>query len=188
MDEVVDHYGEVFGKNHRLFLEEVPFSEGALEECKHTHILVAGSSMSIIDVRRMTKMRPRVFDSREDAWYDREPFARSERVDASWYLLRKDVACGSTMKTFDEQRVILAANERVPQASVLVYAVVLYFLARNEPLFENVYARSVDVDQDGRRVYVGHFESLGLRINDGFHENDRRSDIGISALRIPTET
>jgi hypothetical protein len=183
VDEVIKHYGHAIRRPDIELLENIPYSIATLQECNRTHVLVAGSQMTILDVRKKVPREPGVFNPREHSWYSTQPFASQSVVENRWYLLRKDVIANSTRKTMDEQQATLFDNETVPRACELVYVVALHFLSTGERLFENVYARTCDVDSDGKRVYVGRFDAIGLRINDGFRDEERRENLGIAASR-----
>lgn len=183
-EEVAKHYGTSLTKSQIVKLREIPFSDLVLQECRQTHLLVAGTRMTVLDVLRKTSRSSRVFDSDINAWYRDQQFANGAIVATRWYLIRRDLVANSVMKSFMQQWSLLGGNEEVPRVCDLVYGIVLNFLATGDRLFENVYARCSDVDSDGRRVYVGHFDSRGLRINDGFREDDTHPELGIASCKI----
>lgn len=158
----------------------VPFSKDVLEACKDTHVLVACRSMSVMDLREKAK---HLFYSQGFLWYLHEEFAK-ECPQANWHLVRKTIVPNSTSKTWREQRYLLSRNEETPTAQVLVYTILLYYLATGERLLPNIYARVSDLDSDGDRVYVG-FEEGGLFIGTGRWADLRTDDIGLSSARKP---
>lgn len=165
IEEAVRHFGAAYTEEQLTTLAEIPFSEAVLEECKDTHILVAGFPMSILDVRaKAPSKKPKTFYSYKDAWYNNQAFAKDEKVEVRWYLIRKEMVANSTSKNFDEQKALLSGCDEVPRACDLVYAVVLYFMATGERLFPNLYVRTASVSSGGDRVLVGYFDSDGLGV------------------------
>jgi hypothetical protein len=166
VEEVVRHYGATFSIEQLSLLANIPFSEAELEECKNTHVLVAGFPMTILDIRKKApSKKPKTFYSYKDAWYNTQAFATDEQVEVRWYLIRKEAVANSTSKTYDEQKALLSEHDEVPRACDLVYAIVLYFMAMGERLFPSIYVRTSSVDSDGFRVLVGLFVSGGLYVN-----------------------
>jgi hypothetical protein len=186
IDEVIKHYGSVYTNSQLKGLRDIPLSEEALEGLSHDHILVAGATMTILDVRKRAPKDPAVFSTSARIWYGEESFASHACVRACWYLVRKEPLAGSIGKTMAEQQLMLSSAETMPRACDFVYAVLLHFLATRERLFEDAYCRCWDVDLQGERVCVGHFDtSLGLRINAGlYRDTERRDNLGVTPLRI----
>ena len=183
IEEAVRHFGATFTDEQLASLAEIPFSEAVLEECKNTHVLVAGFPMSILNIRaKAPSKKPKTFYSYKDAWYNTQAFAKDEKVEVRWYLIRKEAVAGSTSKTYGEQTAMLSAHEEVPRACELVYAVVLYFMATGERLFPSIYVRTVSLDSDGSRVYVGYFDSDGLLVNGNWVDY-RYDDVAVSSSR-----
>src|SRR3989344_7080599 len=73
IEEVSQHLGVTFSDKQRAQLAEVPFAEATLQECKDTHILVAGYPLSVLDVR--SHVSRNLFYLHENAWYNSEAFA-----------------------------------------------------------------------------------------------------------------
>lgn len=163
IEEVTRHFGVSFTQKQAKELVDIPFTEAELQECRSTHLLVAGYPLSFPDVRKTASS---LFYRSEDAWYDEHAFATDEKVDLRWYLVRKDVVDGSTEKTWDEQQAMLAENEETPRACEFVYSVILYALATGIRLFPSIYGRAASEDTDGRHVYIGSFGADGLRVHD----------------------
>jgi hypothetical protein len=134
-------------------LAEIPFSEETLQACKDTHVLVAGSALSVNDVRKLADS-----DFYDTDWYSREPFANEKKVSVRWYLLRKEPVPESLAKTYNEQ-IALLKDEEVPFACEITYIVILYWRTHRERLLPYVYVRCQDKGSDGRRVDVGNFTS-----------------------------
>lgn len=184
IEEAIKHFGVNATKQRLAYLAEVPFSEEVLKSCKDTHVLVAVFPLSILDIRGIAKKQSdrTLFYSQD--WYDKQAFAK-DKGEVGWQLVRKEPIANSTSKTWSDQQALLSKDEETPTARIVVYTTVGHFLATGERLFEKIYVRCVDLDSDGRRVYVGYFDAFdagGLRVNNW--RDDRRYDyIGVSAAR-----
>lgn len=141
-------------------LAEIPFSEETLRQCKDTHVLVAGSALSVNEIRKLADD-----DFYDTDWYRREAFANEKKVGVRWYLLRKEPVPESRSKTYDEQTALLTKEEEVPFACEMTYMVILYWLTHRERLLPDVYVRCQDKDSGGLRVYVGYFDSDGFNVD-----------------------
>lgn len=145
----------IFGVNP-WWIGKIPFSKDTLEECKDTHILVAGYPFSLWDIRK------KVSRFRKDSWYNNEDFAKKEKVKLRWYLVRKDAVPNSFYKNYAEQLALLdEGNEEVPKACEMAYMVILYYLVTQERLFKYC-VRTSSVDSRGGYVRIG-FDDDGLR-------------------------
>src|SRR5690606_30146732 len=107
-------------------LAEIPFSEETLHACTDTHVLVAGSELSVNEVRTLADS-----DFYDTDWYSREAFATTKKVRDRWYLLRKDPVPESRSKTYVQQTALLK-EEEVPFACEVTYMVILYWLTHRE--------------------------------------------------------
>jgi hypothetical protein len=184
-DDAIKHFGVQATRRQLAALSEVPFSEETLTACKDTHILIAVSSASILEIREMvskiklSKGQRSLLYSQD--WYNKEVFAK-EKGQVGWYLVRKTQVDNSTGKTWDEQQALLGKDEETPSAQVMVYTIIAYFLATGERLFEGIWVRCSDLDSDGGRVYVGRFDADGLDVSS-FWDNDRSDCVGVSSAR-----
>jgi len=178
------HFDAAFTSETPVALASVPFSESTLEECKTTHLLVAGFPMTVLDVRANTTRGSKAFDSYAygEIWFNTERFATTEKVNLGWYLLRKEVVSGSVERSFWQQQTMLSPKEEVPRACELVYALVLYFLAltQGRHLLLDCAARCIDLDSLGRRVWVGS-DSGGIFIYSCDEGPKERT--GVAAIR-----
>jgi hypothetical protein len=179
IEEAIKHFGANPSRQQTSALSEIPFSEATLEECKNTHILVAVFPLSILEVRG--KVENNLFYSHEDAWYNKQSFAK-DKGEISWQLVRKTPVDNSASKTWDEQQALLGKNDETPKAQVMVYTIIGHYLATGERLFENIYVRCSDVASDGGRVYVGRFASGGLYVSS-YWDADRDDGLGLASAR-----
>src|SRR3989344_4004711 len=153
LEEVEKHLDIAFSKKDAEKLAEIPWSEETLEEVKHTHILVPGYPLSILQIRE--KVPQGIFLSYKDAWYNNQPFATEEKVEMGWYLIRKGIQPTSTGKTYQEQLALLSKDEENPKAVEMVYAKTLFWLTRKEKFLTDCWARCRDLGSDGYHANVG---------------------------------
>jgi hypothetical protein len=179
VEEAVKYFGVEPTSQQLAILSEIPFSEEVLEQSKDTHVLVAVFPISIIEIRG--KVEHNLFYSHKDAWYNDESFAK-ELGEVCWQLVRKTLVSNSTSKNWQEQQSLIAKEDEVPSAQVMVYTIIGYYLATGDRLFEDIYVRTSSVDSDGGHVIVGDFDSDGLCIgNDWVVYRD--SNRGIASAR-----
>ena len=187
IEEAQKHFGVNPTHQQLAALSEIPFSEAILEELRHTHILVAVFPLSILEIRdKVSKIRYKgtfeLFESEDDElWYIEESFAR-ERGKVDWQLIRKIPVDNSVKKNdWQEQQALLAKEEEVPTAQVMIYTIIGYYLVTGEHLFENVYVQTSSVDSKHNSVNVGGF-FLSLSIGRDW-DTLRLSNLGISSAR-----
>ena len=160
-------------------LSWVPYSEATLQACKDTHVLVAVFPLSVLEIRG--KVERSLFCSHEDAWYNKQAFAK-DKGEVHWQLVRKTPVENSTNKTWQDQQALLAKNEETPTAQVMTYTIIGHYLATGVRLLENVYVRCSSVGSGGGRVSVGDFDSRGLDIRS-YSDNSRFDDLVLSSAR-----
>jgi len=179
VEEATKCFGVNPTRQQLVALSEIPFSEAVLEQSKDTHVLVAVFPLSILEIRG--KVEHQLFYSHEDAWYNKQSFAK-ERGEASWQLVCKTSVINSTSKNWQEQQALLGDDDEVPSARVMVYTIIGLYMATGERLFESVYVRTSSVSSDGHHVDTGGFDSKGLYVYDGWGDYDR-SSIGLASSR-----
>lgn len=171
----------------------VPFSEATLKECKDTHILVADFGLSIMQVKEIA---PHLFFSPTSGWYEVHSFSK-EQGKVCWRLVRKDAVLYSENKTWQDQLKLLPANEEPPAARVMVYTIILRYLATGEKLFKLMYARTFSVSSGPNswtpptvgHVVVGEFDG-GLRLYATDYkmvqtDTFRDRHVGLASIRRP---
>jgi hypothetical protein len=178
VEDLIKHFGVSLTDDEVSALREIPFTEAQLLECKDTHVLFPGYPLSILDIR--DRVPHELFYSQD--WYNDEKFAKKEKVGLRWYLIRKDIVKDSTSKIYQEQTALLSANEEAPRACEVIYMIMLYFLAYQKRLFENVYTRCSDLSSYGSHVGVGDFGSEGLDVNS-WTDGCRNGSVGLAASR-----
>ena len=115
-------------------------------------------------------------------WYYSQSFAKKEKVNLRWYLIRKDEVPSSTSKTWQRQQSLLTSDETTPRACEVIFMVTLYFLVTGKRLLEKMYVRCSDLASVGLRVGVGDFGSEGLSV-DGYSDDYYRVSLGLAAAR-----
>lgn len=179
IEEAIKHFGINPTRQQLAVLFGIPFSEEVLEQSKDTHVLVAVFPIPILEIRG--KVEEKLFYGHGDAWYNNESSAK-EQGTVGWQLVRKTPASNSTSKNWQEQQSLIAKENEVPSAQVMVYTIIGHYLATGERLFENVYVRTSSVDSDGYHVFVGCFDSDGLDVR-GNWDNNRYGYLGIASAR-----
>jgi hypothetical protein len=192
----IKHFGINPSKQQLTALEEIPFTEEILTECRYTHILIAVFPLSILDIRG--KVERKLFfgnSGYEDhhlakSWYNKEAFAKDCGT-TSWHLVRATPVPDSTQKTWDEQQKLLSKNEETPSARVVVYTMIGYFLSSRgyERLFNYIvhydahplYVRCSDITSPGYGVAVGGFSfTNGIGISN-FSRSGGNSTLGVAS-------
>ncbi len=186
IEEAEKHFGLTPSKRQLAYMAEIPFSEETLQGCKDTHVLVAYIPTSIVSVRAKTagaKLPPnhRMFYGQD--WYDKNDVGNGVSA-LEWHLVRKTSVPDSKSKTWQDQKSLVDSTkiDEVPEANVMVYAIIGHFLSTGERLFEKEYVRTSTLDSDGRHVVVGSFDSVGLLVN-GWDDDRRSDDIGVASSR-----
>jgi len=176
-EDAIKHFGVSFTDKELIQVREIPFTEAELEACKETHILFVGYPLSILDMRSKVK---NLFYNQD--WYYSQSFAKKEKVNLRWYLIRKDEVPSSTSKTWQRQQSLLTSDETTPRACEVIFMVTLYFLVTGKRLLEKMYVRCSDLASVGLRVGVGDFGSEGLSV-DGYSDDYYRVSLGLAAAR-----
>lgn len=179
IEEAIKHFGVNPSRSQLAALAEVPWSEEVLTACKDTHVLIAVFTLSVLEVRGKVKDKGLFYGQ---DWFNKEAFA-SDRGEASWQLVRKTPVSDSTLKIWGEQQALLTQSETTPSARVMVYTIIGHYLATSERLFERNYVRCSDVFSDGRRVFVGDFDSKGLSVCHYHSDGTRHTYLGVSSAR-----
>lgn len=180
IEEAVQHLKIKPTKADLGALEEVPFSEVALEECKDTHMLVADFGLSIFNVQNRVD---RSLFHDWDAWENNPSFPKKTGK-VKWHLIRKDIVPNSTNKTWRDQQALLLNNEETPKARVIAYAIILYYLTTGKILFEGIRVRCPDVaTRFGDLVNVNDFcPPRGLSFGISFTDECSPS-LGLASAR-----
>jgi hypothetical protein len=138
------------------------------------------SPLNLLQVR---DLNPAIFSSKKDVWYgqEKQKFARDETLaPADWLAIRKSVVPNSLGNDWDAQNLLLQSCERVPMAVEVAYAVSLLYKAIDVRLFEKLYVRTSSRSAVDQRVYLGGFDSQGLKVRSYWNDG-RGSLLGLSS-------
>lgn len=163
------------------FGETVP-SQEVLEWCRDNgYMLVAGPNrpMSLLEVRALRKD---YFYSKEVGWYAEQAFARNDKAETRWIMLRKEPVPQSTSKNWNEQQALLSDDEVTPNVAEVAWCVTTYKAVRNTYLLPSFYVRTSSLDSGGRHVDVYTIAAEGLGVDNCWGDN-RFGDLGVSAAR-----
>lgn len=178
--EAMKHFGVNPTRRQLAILSEIPFTPEELMMRKDTHILVAVFPLSICNLRSKVANNTKTLFYKED-WYDSQAFA-SDKGETSWCLILKTPVVNSTNKNWEEQQTLIASDEEVPTAQMMIYTIIGHYLNTGERLFENVLARTSSRGGDGDHIYVGLFGDKGLIVS--YHwDRHRRSNLGLFVAR-----
>lgn len=136
------------------------------------------------------------FRSGANDWYPSENFAAQPgEIQLGWALVKKDVLANSKNKKWDKQEELLrkygeelekkgATNTQVSRRTAMevTWDTMLYYVHAGEQLLPGVYDWTKSRASHGYLVYVGHFDSRGLRVGRWYPE-DADEGIGVCPAR-----
>lgn len=159
-------------------------TQEVLEWCRDNgFMLMAGSprAMSLLDIRELERDH---FCSKEEGWYadSCEAFARNDKVETKWLILRKEPVPDSTRKNWGEQRALLSDVECVPNIAEQVWGLTTYKAVRGIYLLPSMCVRTSSAASDGSQVGVGGFDGDGLRLN-GYNDHRYDHHLGVLSAR-----
>lgn len=165
----------------RFAEDKIPFSEATLQECKDTHILVANFGLPIFGIKDRVAIKGLFFNQ---DWYDKQAFTKGWGK-VSWQLVRKTPADNSISKNWIEQQALLGQDDEIPNAQVMVYAIIGHYLATSERLFKNAEVRTSSVDSNGLHISVGFDNSGSFFISYCGDEFRHNGNSGVASARKP---
>ena len=183
-EEIAKSRGLVYTDEQIARFGETLPSQEALEWCRDKRaVLMAGPprGMSTLDIRALHNA---YFYSKESGWYanEEQKFARNDKAEPVWIAFLKEPIEGSFSRDWSEQKALVAEPMIVPNAAEELWCLTTYKAVRGIHLLPNCYVRVSSVGSDGDRVRVGHFDGAGIGVYSGW-DDDRRSDLGVSAVR-----
>ena len=180
VEDAIEHFGVTPTRRQLEVLAKIPWNKEELRRASRNHVLVAVFPLSTLNIRK--RVPREFFITHEDAWYNREEFARKCGT-ARWLLIGKFCAPGSLSNhSWVEQLVLLTEDEYVPTAQEVVYATIGHYLQTGDRLFEDIRVRTSDLGTTGgTHVGVGLFQEAGIDINTFFDYNR----LGIATARKP---
>lgn len=183
--EVAKARGIVFtNKQLETLANTLPTAEELQSLRKDDYILVPGPAdpKSLLDIRIMN---PAHFYTKESGWYanDDQVFSRNDKATVRWFKVPKTVyLAGSLSKNLDEQTAMVPKDHYVLNAGELAWVVTTYHAVRGIYLLPSHYVRTISVNADGNRVYLGNFDSLGLDVRRYFGDS-RAGNLGLAVAR-----
>lgn len=179
--EIVNRHNGFLGARPGDEFERVPIAEAELEEYRNdNYILFPGYELCIQDFYSMV-----TFDlgfELEDAWCLAFPFAKEQKVNRCWHLVRKSVVPGSAGETYYEMQKRLRPAEEIPRACELIYAVFFYCIfSEGVHLYRGHYPLCKDIICRDFRPHIGFFgRELGIRY---YSTNSPHPRIGLVPIR-----
>lgn len=185
IEEAKKFFGASLTRRQLAYMEEIPWNEEVLKECKDSHVLVAVVPQSIVETREKTVGAKLPKDHRmfyKQDWYDGNHVG-NDKGHVEWHLVRRTPVADSASKTWDEQQALLDTKiEETPEAQIMVYTIIGHFLATSERLFEKIYVRCKTRDSGGYRVLVGFLAARGLDVNS-CSDDSRDGSVAVCAAR-----
>lgn|GEM_PF-2970940 len=140
IEEAMMYLGIEPTKDQISTLSRIPFTLKQLRKRKDTHFLVAVFPVSIIDIR--DGFGSAILATDQD-WYNSEPFIY-EKGEVKWELIRKKMIFSGL--TWERQKSMIPADERIPDLRTIVYSIVAYELLTEERMIETgEFIKSSDV-------------------------------------------
>ena len=163
------------------FFSNIPFSEELLEKCQHSHILIPGLEMSVLDAYLVAPTIRFLFDS--DPWWIEEDFATQQKTKKQWYLIRRAVMPESIDRPYDQQvQIVKAKGEEVPRGCELICAMIFYYLVTGIRLFEKIMSHCSDISIDGVHFHVGFFQKGHIDVR-GYSNHGLVKNVCIAGMK-----
>jgi hypothetical protein len=180
-------FGKTFTEEQLAAFRKLPFSHRTLEECRESHLLIAGCPLSIMDIFR--KHRRQFAPHFAPQHYD-DQFARKQKVAARWYLLRKEAVPGSLGLHCPAQYALLnRQTEQVPLSCEVLYACILHALTTGEHLYPGTIVRCRDFiqfNERDERLGGWYINNKGFDLeDDGIWPEGAAEFIGLASERKP---
>ena len=159
--------------------ENLPTEEQLLWLKGNNYALVVGSptEMNLIDIR---SAKSSLFCSKNNKWYDDQPFAIKEKVGHNWLAISKDPVANSLKQIRNTQQKPLLSVGQIRNAAEISWFIATYYDVRGVQLFSNIYVRTSSVVANSRSVFVDDIDGAGIGVSFGFGESYYHS-LGVSA-------
>ncbi len=185
IEDAIEHLNLRPDKNQIAELDDVPFSEVTLKECKDTHVLVAVFPMSLLQMFENKNLRPffGLDDTEKAPWFKQERFSWEEGK-VGWYLIRKQAPENSLNKEWVDQLHMFGQLSDSVSVRIAAYAALGHILKTGTVMFEESMARCAELDHSGRRVTIGPFKEDGLRVQ-AWWDDSRAYFVGAASVCKP---
>lgn len=126
-----------------------------------------------------------VFEQNRDLFYSRDPwwigekFADEKPQAGEYEFLFDEKTRG---KNFSEQKEMIEKEMEIPHIAIVTEALINHYKNTGERLLRDWRVRTGNIASDGHCVYVGLFDSGGLRVNL-WDDDGRHNSVGLSAAR-----
>lgn len=183
LDDIAEHSDIIIFQEDREFFSRIPYSQALLEQCQHTHILIPGFPLGVLDI--FIKVPESHFHFDSDPWWISEKFTAERKMEKRWYLIRRNVLPGSAGKSYEDQtKMVVEHGEDIPMGCELIYAIVFYYLVTGIRLFGKIKAHCKDIYLDGVNFHVGFFSKGHIDVR-GYANGNNKENIGISSMKNP---
>ena len=189
-------------------IEHIPFSQEDLEKAKELGMMLVLRLPHNKEQKPLTIKQMRETFSQEDPlgdpqkkksrvvwnqdWYNDEDFATKTTPKLGWGLVTKEVLAESKNKNWDEQQEVLekwASDNGIDPKTIhrrtpveVAFDTITYYGANQDSLLESSYDWTSVRSSDGKFVFVGYFDSGGLRVSSAARGN-RYSALGVCPAR-----
>jgi hypothetical protein len=189
-------YGLNFSKKQFREISEFPWNEDILNstcllcgkivrECHFGHLGLEKFKGVPLTMMKLYELHPRTGQPRfylDDPWYKNEEFATKTTLQFRWYLTHLEIVPNSENKTYERQTQMLTEDYEVPSAIEETVKSFLYYKKNGIYLNPTRYARCRDLGSDGRRVYLGLFDSGGFHVCR-WYDDEPDGHIGLASSR-----
>lgn len=181
------HKGIVYTEEQLSHFVDTFPSQKALEWChENGHMLVPGPNypMSFLEVRDL--MSEYFYISNFGTAYERQPFAKIDKVKTDWIMLRKGAVPGSVSQTWRKQNSLLSEDDEVPNAAEVAWCLAIYKAVRQNSLLPNTFVRTSSCNLLGHHVYVGVSHNLseeGKIVAFSATDEECKSYLGLASKR-----
>jgi hypothetical protein len=170
--QIADTFPIAGMREFELNVPTIPYSVEFLENLSSDHILILGTSHSNDDdLLTINKMRsyfginPSLAEPcfYNQDWYLNHDFASKNTLENKWYFLKKNILDGSRGVEPKNIELFVPDKNILPSAILCSYVFFAWWLLNDEILWKNDYVWCGDFDNNGDRIYVGHYiDPFGL--------------------------
>jgi hypothetical protein len=153
-------------------INKIPFSENELALYNKTHLLI------LIIPEHFTKEKLQFKHFREhfginpdeyepcfynQDWYLNEAFYNNSTLEFKWQMVQKEIVNESRGKNPVELNIT-----NLNKSLIYTYTFFIYYLVKNEILWENDYIWCIDLDSNEDQIYVGRYKDSNKINKNGF--------------------
>lgn len=172
-----------------LILSPCPFEPNKLIKDTHFLFTAPANAFTLLAWREKhpPSEQPKFWHEENDLgyvknWYNDHDFAQTKKNRYNFYLAYKNIVPNSTSKRYQDQLNLLPEGYEPPLAVELAMMLFLHHRKTNDYLYQGIYGRCQDQNDNGDRVLSGYFDPGGLNVGRG-SDGDCYSDLGLAAFR-----